>query len=55
MQDLHPGIYNGPSIVADELADCYQEKRDKLKVMDIACGTGLVGEEVRQFSSVSQC
>ena len=46
LQDLHPGIYNGPSIAADELADCYPDKREKVKVLDIACGTGLVGEEV---------
>jgi hypothetical protein len=46
LQDLNPGTYNGPTIIADEMANCFPENRDKIKVMDIACGTGRVGEEV---------
>ncbi|XP_060581812.1 uncharacterized protein LOC132738345 [Ruditapes philippinarum] len=48
-QDLNPGTYNGPTIIADEMANCFPENRDKIKVMDIACGTGRVGEELAAF------
>lgn len=45
-QDLDPGTYNGPNIIADEMAECYPENRDKIKIIDIACGTGRVGLEL---------
>jgi predicted TPR repeat methyltransferase len=38
--------FSAPSILADEVAKCFPVTRDKIKIMDIACGTGLVGEKV---------
>ena len=50
MQDLNPGTYNGPTIIADEMDKCFPENRDTLKIIDIACGTGRVGKEVNILS-----
>ncbi|KAH3834947.1 hypothetical protein DPMN_108280 [Dreissena polymorpha] len=47
--DLEPGVYNGPTIVAEEVAECFTEKRDKVRIIDLACGTGRVGEELSQY------
>ncbi|XP_060581810.1 methyltransferase-like protein 27 [Ruditapes philippinarum] len=48
-EDLNPGTYNGPTIIADEMSKVFPEKRDELKVMDIACGTGRVGIELSSY------
>ncbi|KAL4230999.1 ubiE/COQ5 methyltransferase [Mactra antiquata] len=45
-QDLDPETYQGPKLIADEAAECFTEKREKLRFMDIACGTGRVGVEL---------
>ncbi|XP_053399570.1 methyltransferase-like protein 27 [Mercenaria mercenaria] len=45
-QDLKPGIYNCPTIAANEVAKCFPEDRDRIKIIDIACGTGRVGVEL---------
>ncbi len=34
------------ALVAEEVAELYKEKREKVKIIDFACGTGQVGEEV---------
>ncbi|XP_052794078.1 uncharacterized protein LOC128227502 isoform X2 [Mya arenaria] len=48
-QDLEPGVYNGPIIIADEMANGFLERRDKIRIIDIACGTGRVGEELARY------
>lgn len=48
-EDLNPGTYNGPTIIADEMAECFTENREKLKIIDIACGTGRVGDELSVY------
>ncbi|XP_045206788.2 methyltransferase-like protein 27 isoform X2 [Mercenaria mercenaria] len=48
-EDLNSGTYNGPTIIADEVADCFPENRDKIKIIDIACGTGRVGDELAVY------
>ncbi|KAL4231000.1 hypothetical protein ACF0H5_011373 [Mactra antiquata] len=45
-QDLNFETYQGPKLIADIAAECFTEKRDKLRLIDIACGTGLVGVEL---------
>ncbi|XP_046385475.1 uncharacterized protein LOC124155571 [Ischnura elegans] len=43
--DLRPGLYNGPEIVVNALTDCLtKDKRRNLKLLDVAAGTGRVGE-----------
>ncbi|XP_060581813.1 methyltransferase-like protein 27, partial [Ruditapes philippinarum] len=44
-KDMEARNFSAPSIIADEVAKCFPVTRDKIKIMDIACGTGLVGEK----------
>ncbi|WAR24861.1 MET27-like protein [Mya arenaria] len=48
-QDLEPGVYNGPVIIADEMANSFLDGRDKIRIIDIACGTGRVGVELAHY------
>jgi len=49
-QDLCPGRYNGPTIGAEALADYYpSEVRPLLKILDVAAGTGRVGQEMYPY------
>ena len=45
-QDMTPDVYKGPDIIA-EAVQKYVPNRDDLWIMDMACGTGLVGQKVR--------
>ncbi len=48
-QDLCPGRYNGPNIAAESLAAYYApEKREGVKILDVAAGTGRVGHELHK-------
>ncbi|XP_052279196.1 methyltransferase-like protein 27 isoform X2 [Dreissena polymorpha] len=47
--DLDPSVYMGPSIVAKEAAKCFEENREKVRLIDIACGTGRVGKELSTY------
>lgn len=48
-KDMEPGIYNGPTIIAEEVAECYPVHREHIRIIDIACGTGRVGEELVHY------
>ncbi|XP_053400452.1 uncharacterized protein LOC123558181 [Mercenaria mercenaria] len=48
-KDLKSNTYNGPTYVADEVAACFPDSRDKIKIIDIACGTGFVGEKLAVY------
>jgi len=46
-KDLCPGRYNGPEIVAKEMTEFYaKSKRAAIKILDVAAGTGRVGQEL---------
>lgn len=46
--------YNGPRTTAATLADLYPpETREAVKILDVAAGTGLVGEEVTPLFCVT--
>ncbi|XP_046580289.1 methyltransferase-like protein 27 isoform X2 [Haliotis rubra] len=53
-QDLSLERYNGPIIAANYLADHYPDNRSSTKILDVAAGTGYVGEQLhtRGFKSV---
>lgn len=41
--------YTGPSKVADVVSDCIsKEKKDKVRILDVGAGTGLVGRELHK-------
>ncbi|XP_035679018.1 methyltransferase-like protein 27 [Branchiostoma floridae] len=48
-----PGLYKGPSQVAEALAGVLRDRKDA-RILDAAAGTGLVGEELRklEFSNI---
>ena len=46
LQDMAECKSRAPSILADELAACFPKSRTEIEIMDIACGTGRVGEQV---------
>ena len=46
LQDLPPGVYSGPTIAAEEVANSLPDQRSTVRIMDVACGTGLVGKHV---------
>uniref|UniRef100_A0A646QCE8 Williams-Beuren syndrome chromosomal region 27 n=1 Tax=Hemiscolopendra marginata TaxID=943146 RepID=A0A646QCE8_9MYRI len=48
--DLRPGIYNGPEIITKFMAEYYfSDIRETLKIIDVAAGTGRVGEELKKY------
>jgi len=48
--DLSPDRYKGPEIAASFLAQYYPEdKRETVSIIDIAAGTGRVGEELKPY------
>ncbi|XP_060598213.1 uncharacterized protein LOC132752000 [Ruditapes philippinarum] len=48
-KDMNECKFRASSIVADEMAACFPEKRDQLHIMDIACGTGRVGTALAAY------
>ncbi|XP_078608157.1 methyltransferase-like protein 27 isoform X1 [Branchiostoma floridae x Branchiostoma japonicum] len=52
-KDLSTGLYNGPPMVAEALAGVLGDRKDA-RILDVAAGTGLVGEELqkRGFSNI---
>lgn len=47
-QDLCPDRYRGPAIAAEAVAEFFTVDRDKKLVLDVASGTGFVGEELKK-------
>ena len=45
-KDHSASHYNGPEIAAEVVARTYTEKRDDVLILDVAAGTGLLGEKV---------
>lgn len=48
-KDVNAVGYQGPKITAEELGKCWNKDRHTKKVVDIASGTGLVGEELHKL------
>ncbi|KAG8240442.1 hypothetical protein J437_LFUL003156 [Ladona fulva] len=51
-QDLCPGVYNGPELVANALnqeLDREGKNKEDVRVLDVAAGTGRVGVELYKF------
>jgi len=42
--------YQGPELVLDELIAIYKEKKQALDILDIGCGTGLIGEGIFEYA-----
>ncbi|XP_059144950.1 methyltransferase-like protein 27, partial [Physella acuta] len=49
----HTLNYTGPQYVADMLAGLYPNHRDKVTILDMAAGTGFVGEELHKRGFVN--
>lgn len=47
-EDLGPDRYNGPKYGAEALAQSYLDDRESIKILDIAAGTGFLGEELHK-------
>lgn len=45
-KDLQPGRYNGPAYAAEAIDRSFPSNKDKVLILDVAAGTGLVGEEL---------
>ncbi|XP_070179660.1 methyltransferase-like protein 27 isoform X2 [Littorina saxatilis] len=59
-KDLNPERYRGPVIAAESVAAFYPTHRDKVLILDVACGTGFVGQELwkrgfRQIDGLDPC
>ena len=49
-QHLGPGRYNGPEIAAQALATNFDaESRERVRILDVAAGTGRLGAEVHML------
>ena len=48
-QDVATLPFNGPTIVASEMAALYLPETRDIEILDVCAGTGLVGEKVRCF------
>ncbi|XP_048746196.1 methyltransferase-like protein 27 isoform X2 [Ostrea edulis] len=44
--DLQPGRYNGPAYTAEAVDRSFPNNKDKIRILDVAAGTGLVGDEL---------
>ncbi|KAK7089814.1 methyltransferase-like protein 27 [Littorina saxatilis] len=47
-QDAGPDKFRGPVIAAESVAAFYRTHRDKVLILDVACGTGFVGQELQK-------
>ncbi|XP_063431963.1 uncharacterized protein LOC134714551 isoform X3 [Mytilus trossulus] len=47
-EDLCPERYNGPKYGAETLVEAYPGNRDSINILDIAAGTGFLGEELHK-------
>ncbi|XP_061171653.1 methyltransferase-like protein 27 [Saccostrea echinata] len=43
---LQPGRYNGPAYAAEAVDRSFPSNKDTIEILDVAAGTGLVGEEL---------
>lgn len=43
--------YNGPDLIHQQVASIFPNENNKLKILDLGCGTGLVGEVLAPFKS----
>ena len=43
---MGPGRYNGPAFAAEATDRSFPDHKDKILILDVAAGTGIVGEEV---------
>ena len=50
-QDMASHLYNGPNIVAAEMAELYPPEARDVAIIDVAAGSGLAGECVSYFNS----
>ena len=48
-QDLQPGRYNGPAFAAEAIDRSFTSHKDQVLILDVAAGTGLVGEQVCNY------
>ncbi|XP_046385481.1 methyltransferase-like protein 27 [Ischnura elegans] len=50
-KDLCPGVYNGPEILARAVSQQYvdEEEKRRVRILDVAAGTGRVGEELHKL------
>ena len=46
LQVLCPGRYNGPQIAAQVVEKYFGDTKEDATILDVAAGTGLVGEKV---------
>ncbi|XP_076461445.1 methyltransferase-like protein 27 isoform X2 [Babylonia areolata] len=48
-EDLNHERYRGPEIAAQAVGEFFQTDREKPLVIDVACGTGFVGEQLKKL------
>lgn len=48
-KDLCSGVYNGPTIAAAEVTRLYDADRDKVRILDVAAGTGFLGAKLKEI------
>jgi hypothetical protein len=49
-----PSRYKGPALAAESVASYFHGGRDDVTILDIASGTGFVGEHVRERSLTTE-
>ncbi|XP_078312339.1 methyltransferase-like protein 27 isoform X5 [Crassostrea virginica] len=50
-KDLQPGRYNGPVFAAEAIDRSFPSHKDQVLILDVAAGTGFVGEEVCNYKA----
>lgn len=53
-KDVLSGGYRGPEVLAETMATLYTEGRSDVLILDVAAGTGLVGEKVQHWTHSAQ-
>ena len=47
-------MYNGPAIIVNEMCEIYPDTdRQDVNIIDVACGTGFVGDLVRAYLHIN--